>query len=123
MVTKEEVKDFIKEMSVIDLSEFIKELEDELGVEASAPVAVAGAAAGPAEAEEEQTEFDVILKSQGKSKLKVIKEVRAITGKGLKDAKAVVDEVPSTIKEAVSKEEAEEVKEKLESAGAEVEVK
>lgn len=123
MVTKEEVKDFIKEMSVIDLSEFIKELEDELGVEASAPVAVAGAAAGPAEAEEEQTEFDVILKSQGKSKLKVIKEVRAITGKGLKDAKAVVDEIPSTIKEAVSKEEAEEVKEKLEAVGAEVEIK
>lgn len=121
-ITKQEVKDFIKNMTVIDLSELIKELEEELGVSAAAPVAVAAAAA-PAAAAEEQTEFTVILKAAGDKKLNVIKEIRAITGLGLKEAKDLVDGAPKTVKEGVSKDEAAQLKAKLEEAGAEVEVK
>ncbi len=123
MTTKADVKDFIKGMSVLELSELIKELEEELGVSAAAPVAVA-AVAGPAgEAAEEKTEFDVILKAVGASKLNVIKEVRAITGLGLKEAKDLVDGAPAPVKEAAPKDEAEAIKERLVAAGAEVEVK
>jgi large subunit ribosomal protein L7/L12 len=125
MTTKADVVEFIKGMTVLELSELIKELEDELGVSAAAPVAVAavpGAAAGAA-AEEEKTEFDVILKAAGAKKLNVIKEVRAITGLGLKEAKALVDEAPNPVKEGVPKDEANEIKDRLEAAGAEVEVK
>jgi large subunit ribosomal protein L7/L12 len=122
MTTKADVKDFIKGMSVLELSELIKELEEELGVSAAAPVAVA-AVAGPAEAAEEKTEFDVILKAVGANKLNVIKEVRAITGLGLKEAKDLVDGAPAPVKEAAPKDEAEAIKERLVAAGAEVEVK
>ena len=122
MTTKADVIEFIKGMTVLELSELIKELEDVLGVSAAAPVAVA-AAPGAAAAAEEKTEFDVILKACGATKLKVIKEVRAITGLGLKEAKALVDEAPGAVKEAVSKDEANEIKDKLEAVGAEVEVK
>lgn len=124
MTSKAEVKDFIKGMTVLELSELIKELEEELGVSAAAPVAVA--AAGPAAggaAEEEKTEFDVILKAAGAKKLNVIKEVRAITGLGLKEAKALVDGAPNPVKEGIPKAEAEAVKEKLDAAGAEVDIK
>ncbi len=125
MTTKADVVEFIKGMTVLELSELIKELEEELGVSAAAPVAVAAmpGAAGGAAATEEKTEFDVILKAAGAKKLNVIKEVRSITGLGLKEAKALVDEAPNPVKEAVSKDEANEIKEKLEAAGAEVEVK
>ena len=123
-MTKEEVKEFIKGMTVLELSELIKELEEELGVSAAAPVAVAagpvaGGAAAPAE---EKTEFDVVLKSEGANKLNVIKEVRTITGLGLKEAKDLV-EGHGVVKEGVSKADAEAIKEKLVAAGAEVEVK
>ena len=123
-MTKEEVKEFIKGMTVLELSELIKELEEELGVSAVAPVAVAagpvaGGAAAPAE---EKTEFDVILKSEGANKLNVIKEVRAITGLGLKEAKDLV-EGHGAVKEGVSKADAEAIKEKLVAAGAEIEIK
>lgn len=124
-ITKADVIEFLKNMSVLELSELIKDLEETFGVSAAAPVAVA--AAGPAAADaapaEEKTEFDVILTSAGDKKIQVIKEVRAITGLGLKEAKALVDEAPSPIKEAVSKEEAEEIKGKVEEAGGQVEVK
>ena len=123
-MTKEEVKEFIKGMTVLELSELIKELEEELGVSAAAPVAVAagpvaGGAAAPAE---EKTEFDVILKSEGANKLNVIKEVRAITGLGLKEAKDLV-EGHGAVKEGISKADAEAIKEKLVAAGAEREIK
>lgn len=126
-VTKEQVVEFISNMTVLELADFIKELEDKFGVSAAAPVAAvaampAGGDAGGA-AEEEQTEFDVILKGPGGNKIAVIKAVRALTGLGLKEAKAKVDEAPQAIKEAVSKDEAEEAKKQLEEAGAEVEVK
>ena len=124
-VTKEEVVEFIANMTVLELSEFIKELEEKLGVSAAAPAAAMMVAA-PAEAAapvEEKTEFDVILKSAGANKIGVIKVVRALTGLGLKEAKDKVDGAPSTLKEAVSKEEAEEAKKQLVEAGAEVEVK
>lgn len=131
--TKVEVSDemerfisYIENMSVLELSKLVSALEDRLGVTAAAPVAVAaGAAPGAGEgaAAEEQTEFDVILNAAGEKKIGVIKEVRAITGLGLKEAKALVDEAPKPIKEGVSKEEADELKEKLEAAGATVEVK
>lgn len=124
MTTKADVKDFIKGMSVLELSELIKELEEDLGVSAAAPVAVAAVAGGAsAEAAEEKTEFDVILKAIGASKLNVIKEVRSITGLGLKEAKDLVDGAPAPVKEGVPKEEAETIKERLTAAGAEVEVK
>ena len=124
-VTKEEVVEFIAKMTVLELSEFIKELEEKFGVSAAAPAAAMMVAA-PADAAapaEEQTEFDVILKSAGANKIGVIKVVRALTGLGLKEAKDKVDGAPSTLKEAVSKEEAEEAKKQLVEAGAEVEVK
>ena len=122
MMSKEEIIEAIKGMSVLDLNELVKEIEEEFGVTAADPVAVAGGAA-PAEAAEEQSEFDVILESPGGSKINVIKAVRAITGLGLKEAKALVDEAPKPIKEGASKEEAEEIKSKLEEAGATVELK
>ena len=126
-VTKEDVIEFIANMSVLDLSELVKEMEEKFGVSAAAPVAMMAAgpgdAAGGAAAEEEQTEFDVILTAFGDKKIQVIKEVRAITGLGLKDAKALVDEVPKPVKEGVAKDEAEKIKAQLEEAGAQVEVK
>lgn len=127
-VTKEEVVEFISNMTVLELSEFIKELEEKFGVSAAAPAAamvVAPGAAGgeAAPAAEEKTEFDVILKGAGANKIGVIKVVRALTSLGLKEAKEKVDGAPSTIKEGVSKEEAEEAKKQLAEAGADVEVK
>ena len=123
-VTKEEVVEFIANMTVLELSEFIKELEEKFGVSAAAPaVAVAAAPAAAAPAEEEKTEFDVILKEVGANKIGVIKVVRALTSLGLKEAKEKVDGCPSTLKEGVSKEEAEEAKKQLTEAGAVVEVK
>jgi len=124
-MTKEQIIEAIKEMSVLELNDLVTACEEEFGVSAAAPVAVAaapGAAAGGA-AEEEQTEFDVILSSFGDAKIKVIKAVREITGLGLKEAKDLVDGAPKPVKEAVSKEEAEEIKTKLEEVGASVEVK
>jgi len=124
-ITKEQVVEFIGNMTVLELSEFIKELEDVFGVEAAAPAAavVAAPAAGGEAAEEEQTEFDVVLNGAGGNKIAVIKAVRAITGLGLKEAKALVDEAPKALKEGVSKEEADEAAKQLQEAGAEVEVK
>lgn len=126
-VTKEEVIEFISNMTVLELSEFIKELEEKFGVSAAAPAAamVMAAPAGGAEAPaaEEKTEFDVILKAPGANKIGVIKVVRALTNLGLKEAKEKVDGAPSPIKEGVSKEEAEEAKKQLTEAGAEVEIK
>ena len=126
-VTKEQVVEFISNMSVLELADFIKELEEKFGVSAAAPVAAVAAApaaaAGPAEAAEEKTEFDIILKEAGANKIAVIKVVRALTSLGLKEAKDKVDGAPSTIKEAVSKEEAEDAKKQLTEAGAVVELK
>lgn len=123
-VTKEEVVSFIDSMSVLEMSEFVKELEDKYGVTAAAPMmAVAAPAGGGAEAAEEKTEFDVILTAAGDKKIQVIKEVRSITGLGLKDAKDLVEGAPKPIKEGIKKEEAEEVKKKIEAAGGAVEVK
>jgi len=115
----------VKALSVLELSELVKALEEEFGVSAAAPVAVAAApaAGGAAPAEEEQTEFDVILKEIGEQKIKVIKVVREITGLGLKEAKALVDGAPKPIKEGVTKEEADEIKGKMEEVGAGIEVK
>jgi len=125
-ITKEDVIEFIANMSVLDLSELIKEMEEKFGVSAAAPVAMMAAGPGAgrgAEEAEEQTEFDVILTAFGDKKIQVIKEVRAITGLGLKDAKELVDGAPKPVKEGVAKEEAEKVKAQLEEAGAQVEVK
>lgn len=122
-MTKEEIISAIKEMSVLELNDLVKAIEEEFGVTAAAPVAVVGAAAGGGEAAAEQTEFDVILANAGASKINVIKVVREITGLGLKEAKALVDEAPKPVKEKVSKEEAEQIKSRLEEAGATVEVK
>ena len=119
-VTKDDVVDFISSMSVLELSEFIKELEEKFGVSAAAPVAVAAAGAAPAE---EKTEFDVILAGAGDQKIKVIKEIRAITALGLKEAKELVESAPQPVKEGVSKEEAQEIKEKIEAVGGSVELK
>ncbi len=124
--TKEDVIEFIANMSVLELSELVKETEEKFGVSAAAPVAMM--AAGPADgsagdAAEEQTEFDVILTAFGDKKIQVIKEVRAITGLGLKDAKELVDGAPAPVKEGIAKDEAEKVKAQLEEAGAQVEVK
>ena len=121
-MTKEQIIDAIKEMSVLDLNDLVKAIEEEFGVTAAAPVAAAGAAGG-GEAAEEQTEFDVVLEDAGASKIKVVKAVREITALGLKDAKDMVDNAPKAIKEGVAKEEAEELKAKLEEVGATVEVK
>jgi ribosomal protein L7/L12 len=121
-MTIEQIIDAIKEMKVLELNELVKKAEEEFGVSAAAPVAV-GVAVGPAEAAEEKSEFDVILADAGASKVGVIKVVREVTGLGLKDAKDLVDGAPKPIKEGVSKDEAEEIKTKLEAAGAKVEVK
>ena len=121
-MTKEQIIDAIKEMSVLDLNELVKACEEEFGVSAAAPVAAAGAA-GAGAAAAEKTEFDVVLASAGANKIKVIKVVREITGLGLKEAKEIVDGAPKTLKEAVAKEEAEDIKAKLAEVGAEVEVK
>ena len=120
-ITNEQLIEHVSNMSVLDLANLVKELEDKFGVSA-APVAVAGGA-GPAAAAEEKTEFDVVLAEAGAKKINVIKEVRGITGLGLKEAKEIVEGAPKTLKEAVSKEEAEEMKKKLEAAGAKVELK
>jgi large subunit ribosomal protein L7/L12 len=125
-VTKEDVIDFISNMSVLELSVLIKELEEKFGVSAAAPVAIAAVGAGGAEAAapaEEQTEFDVILTAAGDQKIKVIKEVRAITNLGLKEAKQLVEEAPQPLKEAVSKDEAADIKAKIEAVGGTVEIK
>ncbi|MGF3106187.1 50S ribosomal protein L7/L12 [Rossellomorea aquimaris] len=119
-MSKEQIIDAIKEMSVLELNDLVKAIEEEFGVTAAAPVA---AAAGGGEAAAEQTEFDVILESAGSQKIKVIKAVREITGLGLKEAKEMVDNTPKALKEGISKEEAEELKAKLEEVGAGVEVK
>ena len=113
----------VKALTVLELSELVHALEEEFGVSAAAPVAVAAAAAPAAEAAAEKTEFDVVLASFGDEKIKVIKAVREITGLGLAEAKAAVEGAPKTLKEAVSKDEAEELKKKLEEAGAKVELK
>lgn len=126
-ITKADVIEFIANMSVLELSEMVKEMEEKFGVSAAAPVAMM--AAGPAgegagaEAAEEKNEFDVMLLAAGDKKIAVIKEVRAITGLGLKEAKALVDEAPKPVKEGIPKEEAEKIKAQLEEAGAQVELK
>jgi len=117
------ILDSIKELKLLEVAELVKMMEEEFGVSAAAPVMVAGAAGGEAAAAEEKTEFDVILADAGAKKLGVVKVVRSITGLGLKEAKALVDEAPKPIKEGVSKEEAEKVKAELEEAGAKVELK
>ncbi|NVM22426.1 MAG: 50S ribosomal protein L7/L12 [Desulfobacterales bacterium] len=124
-VTKEQVIEFISNMTVLELSELVEDLEEKFGVSAAVPVAVAAVAGeGAAQPEaEEKTEFDVILSQIGDKKIQVIKVIRSITGLGLKEAKAVVDEAPKPIKEGVSKEEAEDIKNQLEEAGATVEIK
>ncbi|MBD3399736.1 MAG: 50S ribosomal protein L7/L12 [Candidatus Coatesbacteria bacterium] len=125
-MSKDEIKEALSQMTVLELVELVKELEEEWGVSAAAPVAVAaGAAAGGGEAaaEEEQTEFDVILSSFGDKKIQVIKEVRSLTSLGLQEAKKLVEGAPTAIKEGVEKEEAEQIKEKLEAVGAIVEIK
>jgi len=119
--TKEDVLEFISNMSVLELSELVKEFEEKFGVSAQATVVAGGAVA--AEAVEEQTEFDVVLTGAGDKKINAIKVVRAITGLGLKEAKGAVEDVPSVLKEAVSKEEAEEIKKQIEDAGATCELK
>jgi len=125
-ISRAEVVDYLANMTVLDLSTLIKELEEKFGVSAAIPMAMA--AAGPMAAEaapavEEQTEFDVVLTVCGPNKIQVIKEVRAVTSLGLKEAKEAVENVPTTLKEAVSKAEAEEVKKKMEAQGATVEIK
>lgn len=123
-MSKESLIEEIKSMSVLELSELVKAIEEEFGVSATPVVAVAaGGAGGAAPAAEEKSEFDVVLADAGAEKLKVVKVVKEVTGLGLKEAKAAVDEAPKTIKEGVSKEEAEEIKTKLEEAGAKVELK
>ncbi|WP_461831608.1 50S ribosomal protein L7/L12 [Aquifex sp.] len=125
-LTIDEIVEAIKNMSVLEVAELVKRLEEEFGVSAAAMVAAApaaGAAAGAPAQAEEKTEFDVILKSPGKNKIQVIKVVREITGLGLKEAKELVDNAPKPVKEGVPKEEAEQIKKKLEEAGAEVELK
>ena len=114
----------VKSLTVLELSELVKALEEEFGVSAAAPVAVAAApVAGGAAAAEENTDFDVVLKAAGDNKIKVVKAVKDITGLGLKEAKAIVDEAPKTVKEKVSKEAAEDIKKQLEELGAQVEIK
>ena len=124
-VTKEEVLDYIDNMTVLELSELVKELEEKFGVSAAAPMVAMPMTGGPAAEETpvEKTEFDVVLVGAGDKKIQVIKEVRSITGLGLKEAKALVDEAPKPVKEGVAKEEAEAVRSQLEEVGAQVEVK
>ncbi|MBM4764951.1 50S ribosomal protein L7/L12 [Bacillus sp. B15-48] len=121
-MTKEQIIEAVKNMTVLELNDLVKAIEEEFGVTAAAPVAVMGGAAG-GDAVAEQTEFDLILTSAGDQKIKVIKVVREITGLGLKEAKEVVDNAPKPLKEGIAKEEAEELKAKLEEVGAGVEVK
>jgi len=121
-ISKEDVLEYISGLSVLELSELVKEFEEKFGVSAT-PVAVAGAAAGAAEAADEKTEFDVILKDAGAKKINVIKAVRALTGLGLKEAKAMAEEAGAVVKAGISKEDAEAAKTELEAAGATVEVK
>ncbi len=124
-ITKEDVIEWLSGQSVLEIAALVKDLEEKWGVSAAAPVAVAAGApaGGEAAPEEEKTEFDVVLKSFGSNKIAVIKEVRGITGLGLKEAKDLVESAPKAIKEATSKEDAEDIKKKLEGAGAEVEIK
>src|SRR5918992_5458821 len=122
-VSREQVKDYIKNMTLMDAAALVKELEEELGVSAAAPVAVAPAAAGPAAPAEEKTEFNVVLAAAGEKKIQVIKVVREFTGLGLKEAKDLVDGAPKNVKEAISKKEAETIKKKLEEQGAKVDIK
>ncbi len=124
-MTKNEIMEAIKNMTVLELSELVKELEEEFGVSAAAPVAVAAApaAGGAAAAEEEKTEFDVVLAEVGAEKIKVIKVVRELTGLGLKEAKDLVEAAPKAVKEGVSKEDAESMKAKFEEVGAKIEIK
>jgi large subunit ribosomal protein L7/L12 len=122
-ITKEQVVEFIEKMSVLELAELVKELEAKFGVSAAAPAAAAAAPAAAAAAVEEKDEFDVILTDSGDKKINVIKVVRAVTGLGLKEAKDLVDGAPQTVKAAVSKAEAAELKKQLEEAGAKVELK
>ena len=122
-VNREQVKDFIKNMSLLEAASLVKELEEELGVSAAAPVAMAAAAPAAAAEAEEKTEFDAVLTSSGEKKIQVIKVVREITGLGLKEAKDLVDGAPKNVKEGVSKDEAEEIKTKIEEVGGSVEVK
>jgi large subunit ribosomal protein L7/L12 len=125
-VTPQELIEEIKKMSVLELSTLVKALEEEFGVSAAMPVAMAAAPAGAAAAaveEEEKTEFDVILKAAGEKKIQVIKVVRALTGLGLKEAKDLVDGAPNPVKQGVNKDEAEDIKKQLEEVGAEIEVK
>lgn len=123
-VTREQVKDFIKQSSVMEIAALVKELEQELGVSAAAPVAVAAAGAGPAAAAaEEKTEFNVILADAGDKKIQVIKVVRELTGLGLKEAKDLVDGAPKPVKEGISKADAETMKKKIEEVGGKVEIK
>lgn len=121
-MTKEQIIEAVKNMTVLELNDLVKAIEEEFGVTAAAPVAVVGGAAG-GEAAAEQTEFDVVLTEAGAQKIKVIKAVREITGLGLKEAKELVDNPPKALKEGIAKEEAEEIKAKLEEVGAGVEVK
>ncbi len=122
-ITKEEVIGFIENMTVLELSVFVKEIEEKFGVTAAAPMAMMPAAAATVAAPVEQTEFDVMLLSSGDKKIQVIKEVRVITGLGLKEAKALVDEAPKPVKQGISKGEAASIKQKLEEVGAVVEIK
>lgn len=122
-VTKDEVVSFIDGMSVLEMSEFVKELEEKYGVTAAAPTMMAAAPAGGEAAAEEKTEFDVVLTAVGDKKIQVIKEVRGITNLGLKDAKDLVEGAPKAVKEGVKKEEADEIKAKIEAAGGSVEIK
>ena len=123
-MTHAEIIAAIESMTILELADLVKAMEEKFGVSAAAPVAAAGAAAAaPAEAAEEKTEFDVVLKDAGSEKIKVIKEVRAITGLGLKEAKEIVESAPKTLKEGVSKEEAEKIKAQLTAVGAVVEIK
>lgn len=122
-MSKEQIIEALKEMTVLELNELVKAIEEEFGVTAAAPVAVAGAAAAGGGAAEEKSEFDIVLADAGSSKIKVIKVVREVTGLGLKEAKELVDNAPKPVKEGVSKEEAEEIKAKLEEVGAKVELK
>ncbi|RXI39856.1 50S ribosomal protein L7/L12 [Clostridium tetani] len=122
-MTKEDIIQAIKEMTVLELNELVEACEEEFGVSAAAPVAVAGAAGAGTGAAEEKSEFEVVLANSGSQKIKVIKAVREITGLGLKEAKEIVDGAPKTLKEGVAKEEAEEMKAKLEEVGATIELK
>lgn len=126
-ITKEDVIEWLSNQSVLEIAGLVKDLEEKWGVSAAAPVAAvaapAGGGEGGGEAEEEQTEFDVILKSFGSNKIAVIKEVRGLTGLGLKEAKEMVEGAPKAVKEATTKDDAEEIKKKLEAAGAEIEIK